>query len=274
LSSSPSSNHLQHDSETANQTSEPTKDVQSSAAPPGTTLPLIETVTDQDDDFDIDDFSNSSLDDLFDTDFTFNEGFGINSIRTDHSPATPCSDVLPDDELDTNDTPFPVSNTPRKDFLDSLEPTTGPLSNSCLLHQVLSDTVTTSPPAVYFDGPRGHLDNGAQASTTHDALHLHGYRKFTPDRPCRTRMIPADGHFYTPIGCGILCIPAPSSLGYIPPFYPPDRSRNWYPTHLEPLCIPTTTLVLSPSLRTTPFGARKVSPSTVFSVAASATQHP
>jgi hypothetical protein len=204
-----------HTSGTANQTSTQIKDELSSAAPPGTTLLIVETVPEED--IDIDDFSASSLDEILDTDFSYNEGFGMNSIRVDQTPALPSGNILHNNK---SDTPNDLPSTPCKDYLESLEQSISPLSDPLLLHQVISDDVFPLPwcSPVDFDGPRGHLDNGAQASTTHEASSLHNYRLFTSNHPCRTRMIPADGLSYTPIGYGTLRLPAPTSLGYIPVF--------------------------------------------------------
>jgi hypothetical protein len=69
-------------------------DEPSPAPPPGTTLPIVHTVLD-DDDIDTDNFSASFLDEILDNDFSYNEGFGIKSIRIDRTPALPSSDVSP-----------------------------------------------------------------------------------------------------------------------------------------------------------------------------------
>ena len=64
---------------------------------------------------------------------------------------------------------------------------------------------------------RGHFDNGAQATTTPHRHLLFGYRKFTPNHPCHVRLHAADNRkAYTPIGIGVLRVPAPNQLGYHP----------------------------------------------------------
>lgn len=69
-----------------------------------------------------------------------------------------------------------------------------------------------------YHGPRAHLDDGAQATTTHQQSHIFAYRQFTDAAPYRTRLVSADKHRYAPHAYGILRVPAPNSQGYIPIF--------------------------------------------------------
>ena len=64
---------------------------------------------------------------------------------------------------------------------------------------------------------RGHLDPGAQATTTPHKHLLFGYRRFTAANPCNVRLHAADNRrAYIPLGIGVLRVPAPNQLGYHP----------------------------------------------------------
>ena len=207
----------QHDSGTDHQ-------ALSTAPPPGTFLPGSTPVAllDEPEDFDIDDFSTSSLDDILDSGDTFNNGYGINAIRSERFALLSSADILHDDEedadLDFNDITHhhaPQSTTPIKDFLARITAENVPTPDAAFLHRILLDTPSTESP-VLFDGPRAHFDDGSQVSTTHEASHLHSYRRFTSHNPCSTRLVPADGKEFVPIGYGILRVPAPNQQGFLP----------------------------------------------------------
>jgi hypothetical protein len=199
--------------------------VLSPALPPGVSLPSVTTPTTEEDDY-LDTMSTSSIDDLFDDEFRFNDGFGINAIRTERF------DILTDTSVVTDDpTNFDVmpsihcqccpSEGPLDQYLHQLD-TQSDLESAdaadCHLRNLLSDDPVSTAPLLHkdFSGPCAHLDDGAQASTTHDATHLHHYQLFTTVKPCRIRLVSADGNRYTPLGYGILRIPAPTHQGYIP----------------------------------------------------------
>ena len=94
-SHSPSNQPItQHDSETAHQ-------ALSSAPPPGTLLRESTTsVARPDEPGDFDDHSTSSIDDIFDYGNTFNDGYGINAIRSERFALLSSADILHDDEED------------------------------------------------------------------------------------------------------------------------------------------------------------------------------
>ena len=100
------------------------------------------------------------------------------------------------------------------------------VGHATLLHQVFNDDGVIHEYAVdvlrhhHYDGPSAHLlDDGAQATTSHQRSHLFAYRTFSADSPCHTRLISANGHGYVPIGYGIRRVPAPNSIGYIPNYF-------------------------------------------------------
>lgn len=115
--------------------------------------------------------------------------------------------------------------SPIDQFLFDAERNPPFLDPACTLHELLSDHPVPAPHLHHdFDGPRAHMDDGSQVSTTHILSHLFAYRAFTAANPCRIRLKSADGHRYTPTGYGILRIPAPNVDGYVPvlTFYTPE----------------------------------------------------
>ena len=178
LSPSPSDHSKPHTCVVVSRTSVPFADALPSAAPPGTSLS-----TDFVDDYSItsNEFSVTSFNDLLDgAHDKFNEGYGINSIRTVRFPTLTSSDIL----LDPNHDPalfssLPASATPIAACPISID--ADPCPAPYHIHQNL---VASATPTLLLDGPHTHLDDGAQASTTHDASHFHSYRLFTSNRPC------------------------------------------------------------------------------------------
>lgn len=224
--------------------------------------PVVETVDDDattvplssDDDDD-------SLLDLFDHD----DSFGINAVKVDISGMPSTDDVLLDDgladdpALDVDDADFchPMTcrcctaaslRSPIDEYLfDAAVNSPHELARKTAVHQVFDDDGQIHEYTVDeirhhdYEGPRAHLDDGAQATTTHKQEHLFGYRVFSADAPCRTRLVSADGHRYVPIGYGILRVPAPNSLGYIPVFClhtPEIKSCIISPSTIERLLPP------------------------------------
>ena len=207
-------------------------------------LPIVETVDD-------DSVSNeppslcarssSSPDDdsLLDL-FASDDVLGINSVAVHLSGLPMTDDVLVDDDLvddpslDVDDSEFahpprcrcssPTSSPIDKFLFDAAIATPRSVGDIPILQHVFNtegDLQEFTVNAVRhhdYDGPRAHLDDGAQATTTHKKSHLFAYRTFPVGAPCRTRLISADGHRYVPIGYGILRVPAPTALGYIPVF--------------------------------------------------------
>jgi hypothetical protein len=142
-------------------------------------------------------------------------------------------DFLDDPVLDVDDSDFcnlpkcrcssPLS--PIDQFLQDAAFASPPtLKDTKLLHEVFNADGVIHEYTVNavrhhdYDGPRAHFDDGAQATTTHERSHLFAYRTFSAASPCRTRLVSADGHRYVPLGYGILRVPAPTSLGYVPVF--------------------------------------------------------
>jgi hypothetical protein len=195
----------------------------SAASPPGTSLPSLATSTDEEDDY-LENLSINSLDDLFDDDFRFNDGYGINAIRSERFDILTDSHVAAEPPTDTDVMPSyhcqccsPPPATPIEQYLRKLDTESTDLVDCHLRHLLSDDPVSHAPTLAHdFSGPCAHLDNGAQASTTHDATHLHHYRVFTLAKPCPIRLVSADGNRYVPLGYGILRVPAPTTLGYIP----------------------------------------------------------
>jgi hypothetical protein len=145
--------------------------------------------------------ANTCIDHIFDYGDTFNDGYGINIICSEHSALLSLADILhdnkeDDDDLDSDDMTHQHSSqstTPINDFLAQLTAGNVPTPDVKFLHQILSDTSSSTKSPVLFDGPHAHFDDGSQVSTTHEASHLHSYQCFTTQNPCRTRLIPADG---------------------------------------------------------------------------------
>ena len=86
---------------------------------------------------------------------------------------------------------------------------------------------------------QAHLDGGSQASTTHDLSVMWGYKPFTRQKPCRVRLLCADGKKpIVPTGYGIVRIPAENKAGYVPlPCYYTPELLNFIvsPKSFEPL---------------------------------------
>jgi hypothetical protein len=179
--------------------------------------------------------------------FHFDDDYGIHSMGVEHT-STPCTDdvVLDDDStsdptLDVHEGAFCEPTTCRccsstnKPSIDRFLLNAGVEPPSQIAHESILRQVFADDGEIHeydmkeirhrdYNGPRAHLDDGAQATTTHQQSHLFAYREFSDARPCRTRLVSADSNRYVPKGYGILCVPAPNSQGYVPVFcfYTPD----------------------------------------------------
>jgi hypothetical protein len=206
---------------------------------------IPKTSHDSDDDSDDDDDDDNSPIDLLD----FDGAFGINAIGVNITNIPTTDEVLLDDTLaddpalDVHDADIchpmtcrcckiPSTNlSPIDQFLfDAAVPSPDEIDQDKILHHLSHDDGTTHEYLINeirhhdYDGPRAHLDDGAQTTTTHKLEHLFAYRPFSDKTPCRTRLVSADGHRYVPLGYGILRIPAPNPQGYLPAFcfYTPE----------------------------------------------------
>ena len=63
---------------------------------------------------------------------------------------------------------------------------------------------------------RAQFDPGAHVSTSPVKSNLFGYQLFSPQHPCRVKLIPANGIPATPVGYGILRVPSDNKNGYLP----------------------------------------------------------
>jgi hypothetical protein len=185
--------------------------------------------------------SSSDDDSLLDL-FTIENDFGINSIGLTLPSLTSTDDVIiddnfaPDSALDVHEEDYChippcccCSETSNPSAIDhfltaAAVATPNNLYQDQVLHQLYNDAGDIHELVINeirhndFEGPRAHLDDGAQARTTHVKEHLFAYRTFTKELPCRTRLVSADGHRYVPLGYGVLRVPAPNSIGYVPIF--------------------------------------------------------
>jgi hypothetical protein len=183
----------------------------------------------------------SSEDDLVIDLFDFDDEYGINSICIDLTDMPCTDDVISADDLD----PDPALDVPESDFcrtptcrccslgsespidkflFDAEVDSLPAIGHEKHLHQIFNDAGDIHEYAINeirhndFDGPRAHLGDGAQATTTHVKEHLFAYRTFDSHSPCQTRLVSADGHRYVPLSYGVLRVPSPTALGYIPIF--------------------------------------------------------
>jgi hypothetical protein len=214
--------------------------------------------------------------------FHFEDNIGLKSMEVEHIN-TPCTDdialdndPLSDPALDEHEGAFCKPTTcrccslctaasPINDFLSTASiDAPAELGHENVVRQVFANDGEIHEFAMNeirhreYKGPRAHLDDGTQATTTHHKSHLFAYRAFTDDVPCQTRLVSADGHRSVPQGYGILRIPAPNSHGYVPIFcfYTPDI----------PSCIvsPSTVAKLLPSHRQQGTTLRKRATTGVF----------